>query len=164
MIGQRRTEHGRMPPMRCEILTQALIVLVFGLTSGTAAARPGERAVSVPITLDVNTVRLDGWLSARAVLMLNSTREYETFNPFGKEEGQRCVPIVNDTGTPNEHYAHFDGKRVIVTGFVIRYRDLPVGNTVADEALTRRYYKGQQVHNFCLRQLVFVARTIALKD
>jgi len=150
--------------MRCEILTQALIVLVFWMAPEFAAARAEEPALSVPITLDVNTVRLDGWLSARAVLMLNSTREHETFNPFGKEEDQRCVPIVNDTGTPTEHYARFDGKRVIVTGFVIRYDDLPVGETVADEALTRRYYKGQQVHNFCLRELVFVARTIALKD
>jgi hypothetical protein len=141
-----------------------LLILLVGPASGISAARPPERAASLTITLDMNTVRLDGWLSARAVLMLNSAREHETFNPFGKEEGQRCAPIVNDTGARTKHYARFDGKRVIVTGFAIRYDDLPVGNTVADQALTRRYYKGQQVHNFCFRELVFVARKIILKD
>jgi hypothetical protein len=33
---------------------------------------------------------------------------------------------------------------------------------LADEALTRRYYKGVQVHNFCLRERVFVANKILL--
>jgi hypothetical protein len=70
---------------------------------------------------------------------------------------------VNETGTGTDDYRGFDGKGVIVTGFALRCDDLPVGDTVADQTFTRRYYHGKQVHNFCNRPLVFVANKIELQ-
>jgi hypothetical protein len=135
-----------------------IALLACGAVAGAAQPRP------VPIALAMQTTRLVGWLSARGTLMLNSTRKYETFNPIGKEESLRCVSIVNDTGAPSQDYAGFDGKRVTITGFVVRYEDLPLGNAVADQLLSRRYYKAEPVHDFCNRELVFVARKIELKN
>lgn len=145
-----------------KVTRSAILPALALLASGVVTASAQQE--SVPIALDMQTTRLDGWLSARAVMMLNSTRDYETFNPIGKDESQRCVSIVNDTGTPIRDYAGFDEKRVVVSGFVVRYHDLPIGDTVADQALTRRYYKGEQVHNPCNRELVFVARKIELSN
>jgi len=134
--------------------------MLLGLAAGIAVAGRAKPE-GLPIALDMSTVRLDAWVSARTQLMVNSTRAYETFNPIGKDEDRRCVSIVNETGT--DDYRGFDGKRVIVTGFALRYDDLPVGDTVADQTFTRRYYHGKQVHNFCNRPLVFVANKIELQ-
>ena len=137
--------------------------MLLGLAAATAVAGPAMPEERLPIALDKSTVRLDAWLSARVELMANSTRAYETFNPIGKDEDKRCVSIVNETGTRTDGYSGLDGKRVIVTGFALRYDDLPLGDTVADQTLTRRYYHGKQVHNFCNRPWVFVANKIELK-
>ena len=118
----------------------------------------------LPITLDMNTTRMEAWMSARAYLMVNATRNYATFNPFGKDEGQRCVSLVNDTGVRTDDYRGFDGKRVIVTGVAVRYDDIPVGETDVDQLFFFRYYHGQRVHNACNRQWVFVAHKIEFKE
>lgn len=149
---------------RKQIDIRALLFLLVVLASGITVGRAGQPEVCQPIALDLSTQRIEGWFAARADWKVNSTREYATFNPFRKEEDQRCVTVVNDTGAPTEDYAGFNDKRVIITGFALRYHDLPVGDSVADQALTRRYYKGQRVHNFCLRELIFVATKIMLKD
>ena len=148
---------------REETLIRVALLILLGLAAGIAVAGRAKPEECLPIALDMSTVRLDAWLSARAELMVNSTRAHETFNPIGKDEDQRCVSIVNETRAGTDDYRGFDGKRVIVTGFALRYDDLPVGDTVADQALTRRYYHGKQVHNFCNRPLVFVANKIELK-
>jgi hypothetical protein len=148
---------------REETLIRVALLILLGSAAGITVAGRAKPEERLPIALDMSTVRLDAWLSARAELMVNSTRAYETFNPIGKDEDQRCVSIVNETGTRNDGYSGFDGKRVIVTGFALRYDDLPVGDTVADQTFTRRYYHGKQVHNFCNRPWVFVANKIELK-
>lgn len=150
--------------MHSKVIMRAVLLLT-GLPAWIACATAGTPPVACPpLALDVHTVRIEGWFAAHADWKVNSLRGYENFNPFGKEEDQRCVTIVNDTGEPAEDFAGFDDKQVIVTGFALKYDDLPVGETVADQVMTLRYYKGEQVHNFCLRQWVFVANKIVLKD
>jgi hypothetical protein len=154
----------KRPKMHCqETLIRVSLLMLLGVAADIAIAGRAMPEERLPIALDMSTVRLDAWLSARAELMVNSTRAYETFNPIGKDEDRRCVSIVNETGTPTDGYSGFDGKRVIVTGFALRYDDLPVGDTFADQTFMRRFYHGKQVHDFCNRPWVFVANKIELK-
>jgi len=105
---------------REETLIRVSLLMLLGLAAGIAVAGRAKPE-GLPIALDMSTVRLDAWVSARAQLMVNST------------------------------------------GFALRYDDLPVGDTVADQTFTRRYYHGKQLHNFCNRPWVFVANKIELQ-
>ena len=116
--------------MHSKVIMRAALLLT-GLPAWIACATTGTPPVECPpVALDLHTVRIEGWFAARADWKVNSLRGYENFNPFGKEEDQRCVTIVNDTGEPAEDFAGFDDKQVIVTGFALKYDDLPVAETV----------------------------------
>lgn len=133
---------------------------VVSVGSGCAGARPPERVVATPISLERGTVRIEGWFSARGEWMVNSQKAYQTYNPLGKDESDRCVSVINDTGAVRSDFAALDGKQVVVTGFAMSYEDLQPGSTFADSVMSKRYYKNEVVPNFCLRQWVFVAKTI----
>ena len=128
--------------------------------SGCAAPRPPERVVAAPVLLERSTVRIEGWFSARGEWMVNSQKDYQTYYPIGKDENDRCVSVINDTGVDRSNFAALDGKQVVVSGFAMPYEDLQPGSTYADRVMSKRYYKNEIVPNFCLRQWVFVAKTI----
>ena len=150
---------------------QTLVRLGLLLSLGAAslialanAAAPDDR---IPFGVDTNTVRIEGWFSYRGEggePMVNSTKGFDTFNPLNKEESRRCVSLVNATGRDPLDYLGFNDREVVVSGFSIRYQDMPLGNSYVDRVTDHRYYKGQWVQNACLREWVFVATRIELKD
>jgi len=138
-----------------------LIILSLMAASAGCVSKPG--APPAPeIVLDKNTVQLEGWFSARGEWMVNTTQAYESYNPGDKPVNQRCVSLVNATGSDRRDSAALDGKRVVVTGFAMDYYDVPLGPTKMDQIMMRRYYKGEPVFDFCQRQVVFIANTVRL--
>lgn len=152
--------HGEIEVIRALSLA-ALAVASFGCSTGprtTASATEG-------IVLEKDTVHLEGWFSARGEWMVNPVGgEFEDFNPLEKSPNQRCVSVVNATGKQRSRFAALDGKRVIVIGSVMNYRDIPLGTSYVDRITEKRYYEGEVVFNGCLRDEVFIATSLQLSD
>jgi len=148
--------------LRSKIALGLLVLALLGANSGCTTARPAQQAVPTPIVLERDIIQIEGWLSATGEWMVNSERDYQTYNPLGKNERDRCVSVVNDTGADRSDFAALDGKRVVVTGFAQPYEELQIGPAFADTVMSRRYFKKEFVPNFCHRELVFVAKTIQL--
>jgi hypothetical protein len=139
-------------------------LLVMGLAgSGCAMPRPAQSVRATPLVLERETVQLEGWFSAKGEWMVNPTKDYQTYNPLGKDEADRCVSVVNGMGSDRSDFAALDGKQVVVTGFAIPYQEVPIGPAQVDRILSKRYFKNEIVFNFCLRELVFVAQSIQPK-
>jgi hypothetical protein len=41
--------------------------------------------------------------------MVNPTKDYQTYNPLGKDESDRCVSVVNGMGSDRSDFAALDG-------------------------------------------------------
>lgn len=147
--------------MRRLLPLAALVVVI----AGCASAPPTTGNAPAEIVLEKNTVRLEGWFSARGEWMVSPiSGGIEDFNPLEKPPNQRCVSVVNDTGVHRSEFAALDGKRVIAIGFVMNYYDVPVGPSYVDRITEKRYYKDEVVFNSCLRDEVFIASHLHLSD
>jgi hypothetical protein len=114
------------------------------------------------IVLDKNSVRLEGWFHAHGEWIVSATKDIE--DPADKPLNQRCIALVNGTGSNRNDFAALDGKRVVVTGYVADYYDIPIGPSRVDQIIERRYYKDEAVFDTCRRQLVFIAKSIRLSN
>jgi hypothetical protein len=140
------------------LILASLLAMIGGCVSTMAQSPSPVRAIE----LHEDTARIEGWFSARGEWMVNTTPEFESYNPAGKPTDQRCVSVVNATGADRRDYAGFDGKWVVVTGFVKGYDDLPIGPSSTDELLMKRYYDKELVLDSCRRRMVFVAESVRL--
>ena len=133
--------------------------------AGCSSVPAGPAAPAAEIVLGKNADRLEGWFSARGEWLVNPTsRDFDSYNPLDKPLNQRCVSVVNATGSDRSDFAALDGKCVVVTGFVMDYDDLPIGSSTADLLTQKRYYKDEVVFDFCLRRTVFIANSVRLAD
>lgn len=92
--------------------------------------------------------------------MLYPVKSFENYYPYEKQQNQKCVSLVNGTGAARSDFAAFDGKKVVVIGFAIRYADLQLGTAPADRIMSKRYFKDEVVLNSCLRELIFVVSSV----
>ena len=140
-------------------IATALTVGLIAATVGCIVVR-GEEPIE-PIQLDPNTVQLEGWFDQRTFeWMLFPVRDFDSYVPFDRKENDKCVTLVNGTGAAHTKFAPLQGRRVVVTGVAVRYRDLKKGTSVADQLLAKRYYEDVRVENFCYREYIFVVREI----
>jgi hypothetical protein len=109
--------------------------------------------------LHQDTVRLEGWFSARGEWTLFATPDFRNYNPYVQEE-DKCVSLINATGSPRSTYQALHGKKVVVVGVAVRYDDLASGNSAADRLLSKKYFNNDVVENYCLRDLVFAVSSI----
>jgi hypothetical protein len=107
-----------------------------------------------------STVELKGWFSAKGEWILFPLANFKKYSPFELAESQKCVSLINDTGSTSRDYRALEGTEVVVTGVTINYESLSNGTTDSDRLLSKKYYKNQLVENYCLRELVFVVRKI----
>lgn len=99
--------------------TNATLAVLIAASSGCTLAPTAADAPPAGIVLDKSSVRLEGWFSARGEWMVNpASGDFESYIPADKAENQRCVSVVNGTGSKRSDFAAFEGKRVVVTGFV----------------------------------------------
>ena len=119
------------------------------------------------VDLKLDTKQLDGWLSARGEWILFPRSDFENYELYVGEklvpEEDRCISLVNSTSSTRDEIRKFDGSRVNVVGYAVRYDELPLGNSVADQLLSKRYLGNEMVANSCLRPLVFVVTGIEIK-
>lgn len=85
----------------------------------------------------------------------------EGYYPLDKVEDEKCVSLVNGTNSDRSNFRSLHGRKVVATGLAVRYDDLQNGTSDFDRLLSRKYYEGEPVHNFCLRDFVFVVRTLS---
>ncbi len=139
------------------------LITVLAASAGCVSTQLTPAVAPPEIVLHKDSVRIEGWFSARGEWMVSPGRgEFDSFNPLEKPMDQRCVSVVNATGSHRSNFAALDGKRVIVTGVVMDYYDLPLGPTYVDRLTQKRYYRGEVVFNACLRDAVFIASSIQL--
>lgn len=128
-------------------------LIVAWLLAGCAGQMPKRELEGVAPVLGATSAT--GWL--------DSTGEWTLFprpRPRPNGEPLHCVNVVNDTGQPRSKFDRFDGRRVRITGMVVRYDELSEGEAAADKYLNRRYWKDEKVFNACLSPLVMVAKSI----
>ena len=112
------------------------------------------------IVVDGATTTVAGWLSTTGQWAVYQNRRFESYSPYGLAEEKKCVTLVNGTGIAAETFAHLEGHRVVVSGQAIRYDALPIGPSSADRLMSKRYFGGDLVEDYCWREWVFVAREI----
>jgi hypothetical protein len=138
----------------------AKLLLTIPLTL-CAYACASNLAAPVEVSLNESSRRLEGWLSTKGEWTVYATQRFSTYSPYEKAEGQKCVSVVNGTGAARSQFNSLDGAKVVVTGFAVKYDTLEGGDDVADHLLSKKYYHGEVVENFCLRDWVFVATSIS---
>jgi hypothetical protein len=99
---------------------------------------------------------LQGWFSATGEWILFPSEDFEDYDPFKTNENEKCVSLINRTGSDRSQHRHLDGTKVVVLGAPIRYDDLPIGVSSGDRLLSKRYFENESVENYCLRDFVFV--------
>lgn len=136
------------------------LVSLIGACAGCATARAAGSAVE-PIVLTADTKQISGWLYAAGELSVMGTRDPEKYDPYPKDQALRCVSLINETGVAYRDLSQLNLKHVVVTGYVLNYDDLPIGQ---DQFMVRRYWKDKVlVRNSCVRDQVFVATAIEAK-
>lgn len=116
------------------------------------ATGPSERDLRA--TLD--SERLIGWLDAQGEWALHQLSEVESYSPFSVAPDRRCISLVNNTGRSRNEFARLQGLRVTIIGEIVSYDDLDDDGGY----LNRKIYEGEIVHNFCLRDEVFIVRSM----
>lgn len=135
--------------------------MAAGLLMALGAAGCATQAGPAPLTaLGPSTVRIEGWLSARGELTVFPRRLSAPYDPFPEDERARCVSLIDGTGQGPAALGRLHGRRVAVTGTVVRWDSLTEGTEPHDRLLGKRYYGETEVPNFCLRPDVFLARTV----
>jgi len=112
------------------------------------------------MVLNQETVQLVGWFSAKGEWTLFPTPDFAHYDPYVKQDERKCVSLINATASARSAFGAFDGKKVVVAGFALKYDDLPKGNGPADRLLSKRNFKSEVVENYCLRDFVFAVRTV----
>jgi len=107
-----------------------------------------------------DTVRLEGWFSARGEWTLFPTPDFDKYDPFVAAEERKCTSLVNATGSERSEYNNLHGRRVVAVGYAIRYDTLSRGNSAADRLLSKRYFQQELVENSCRRDFVFVTKSV----
>ncbi|WP_143182685.1 hypothetical protein [Parasphingorhabdus marina] len=106
------------------------------------------------------TKSLSGWFDSRGEWTLFPNKNFSSYDPYTQHENKKCVSLINGTNQPRDFWRKFDRKQVAIEGNVVPYDALQTGQTDADRLLARKYYGSQVVHNFCLRDYVFVVTAI----
>lgn len=133
-----------------------LFVMLMTQCMGCLAAPP----FGLEINLQQSTTEIEGWFSAKGEWILFPLKNFEDYEPLNLSENNKCVSLINATGSNHSQYQALEGKKVSVTGVVVRYEGLPIGVSVHDRLLSKRYYKDEPVENYCLRDLVFVVTSV----
>jgi hypothetical protein len=135
----------------------ATTFLLLQLVSGGCTAGYLSR---VELALDQHTESLEGWFSAKGEWTLFPSYDVGSYDPFKAQGSGKCVSLVNGTSLTSADYSGLERRKVIVSGFPIKYDDLENGTGPADRLLSKKYWGGELVENFCLRDLVFVVRDL----
>ena len=80
----------------------------------------------------------------------------EGYDPYNRIEEEKCISLINRNKSDLEKFGIKSGDQVIVEGKSIRYSDLNDGNSESDYLLSKKYFNGVVVNNFCLREYVFL--------
>jgi hypothetical protein len=137
----------------------ATTFLLLQIASGGCAS---EHPLWTELALDQHTESLEGWFSAKGEWTVFPSHDLGSYDPFKAQGNGKCVSLVNGTSSPRADYSTFDGRKVILKGFATSYDDLESGTSPSDRLLSKRYWGGEVVENFCLRDLVFVVRDLRL--
>jgi hypothetical protein len=130
-------------------------LFLFGLPACVSTTVP-----MVGLALDEDTVKLEGWFSARGEWAIFSELSFSNYDPYAQND-KRCVSLINVTGLRRSEYKKLQGKRVIAVGYAVRYDDLLEGTNPVDRLLSKKFFKDDVVENYCLRDFVFAARSIS---
>lgn len=114
----------------------------------------------LPLVVNDSTTSLSGWFDATGEWTLFPVRDSRNYDPYTITESAKCVSLVNGTGRQRSDWEKLDREKVKIFGTVTRYDYLDSGKNEADMLFARKYYKDQAVHNFCLRDYVFVVENI----
>ncbi len=95
--------------------------------------------------------------------MLFNQKDFKSYSPYGKSENYKCVSLINGTGKNRSYFSDFGDKEVIVKGRVAEYDKLSSGTSAADKFLSKKYFGGEVVENYCLRDFVFIVESMELK-
>lgn len=140
------------------IKSAGALILVSCLAACSVSSVPN--CLPKEIELKQDTRRIEGWFSAKGEWILFPTKSFRDYSPFGRDENQKCVSLVNGTGLERTRYQSLEGDRIVVTGFVVRYESLSSGDSVHDRLLSKKYFENEPVENFCLRDFIFVASSL----
>lgn len=147
-----------IPGVGSDMRTRVVVLLSAILIAVGCASQP------MPVSrmhLDVETTELIGWFSGRGEWTLFPTEALdEGYDPYKDSDDDRCTSVVNATGRPRSDFAHLTGERVFVTGYARAYEKLADGTSAYDKLLSKKYFEGERVENFCLRRLVFIATDV----
>jgi hypothetical protein len=112
--------------------------------------------VEVELAVDADTRQLTGWLSATGEWALfHTARLSSDYYPYPENEDERCLTLVNATGSPRSDYARLHGRLVTVNGVRVEYDSLVIGQSDVDVLLQRRYFNEEPVFDSCARFYVF---------
>lgn len=142
-----------MPPLKTLIIASTLSGLSACVTGGAASA-------SLPA--EASQKEMSGWFSATGEWILFPEENFSSYNPYTKDDNKKCTSLVNNTSVDRESFRNFDKKRVIVKGYEIKYDSLEEGKTKYDILLSKKYFNGEIVENYCLRDVVFIVQTIEI--
>jgi hypothetical protein len=136
-------------PAEVKNVRQAFVIATLTLSGCASLAK-------VDLAVDADTVELTGWFSARGEWALfHTARLSSDYYPYPENEDERCLTLVNATGSPRSDYAGLDGKLVTVSGMRVQYDSLLVGQSDVDVLLQRRYFNDEPVFDSCARFYVF---------
>lgn len=138
---------------------RSMVLIVISCLSTACGSIAGDTQPAETLLYE-NTDRVEGWFSTKGEWILFPTRNFEAYDPFGRGESQKCVSLINGTGSDRSRYFGLEGEKVVATGFTVRYDSLSSGSSTHDRLLSKKYYENEPVENFCLRDFVFVASSI----
>jgi len=136
---------------------KTILLALAALTSTACVARP---LPPVEIVLTGDAKEIAGWFSAKGEWTLFPSQHSRRYNPYVNNENAKCVSVINDTGLPRSSFSRLDRQRVVMHGHVVDYDSLSDGQSAADKLMSKKYFKGELVENYCLRQYVFVATEV----
>lgn len=137
------------------IKSTSLLPAVLLISSACAA----QSISASEIVLNNESREISGWFSAKGewTLFPDNPKDYD---PYLSNENMRCVSILNATGQQRSEFNRYSGKRVVIRGYSVAYDNLMDGDNPADKLLSKKYFGGDVVENFCLRQYVFAATNL----
>jgi hypothetical protein len=112
------------------------------------------------IVLNTDTSRIEGYFSFGSESAIFTNHFSNKYNPFNIKEEKKCVTILFDSAIDISKLHRFDRKIVDVYGRTLEYDALEEASTDRDKLLSKKFYRGNLVENFCLRKFVFIAKDI----
>jgi len=121
------------------------------------------------LMMTADTTELHGWMKTGGEWELHRSKKLDSYPVLSTVDGppfvpidELCVTLVNDTGQDRCLFEKYQARRVVLSGIRVKYDDLKIGSSLADQLLSRAYYEQEPVFNFCLRDDIFVVRKIEL--